>query len=91
MQLCMYALVVASTRYSIPFLLGYELGVMLLPMAHGWQHITRSRFGPPLAAALTFFEKQLGLLASKAEHHPHHVHVSTQVIPPPLPGLPGYF
>ena len=65
----------ASTRYSIPFLLGYELGVMLLPMAHGWQHITRSRFGPPLAAALTFFEKQLGLLASKAEHHPHHVHV----------------
>jgi uncharacterized membrane protein len=60
------------------FLLGYEFGVLLLPMSHGWQHIARSRFGPSLAAALSLLETQLGLLASKAEHHPHHVHASTQ-------------
>jgi hypothetical protein len=36
-----YGLVIISTRFSVPFLFGYELGVLLLPMAHGWQHIAR--------------------------------------------------
>jgi hypothetical protein len=38
-----YGLAVMSTRYCVAFLFGYELGVLLLPMAHGWQHIARKQ------------------------------------------------
>ena len=46
------ALAVHHSRYFVTFVCGYELGVLLLPLAHGWQHIPRSRFGSVLNFAL---------------------------------------
>jgi hypothetical protein len=73
-----YALLVVRARYFAPFLVGYELAVLLLPLAHGWQHIPHSRYGPWLAALLGAIES-LGLIANRVDHQPHHVHTGDTV------------
>lgn len=78
LALAVYAHVVCSCRYFTPFLCGYELGVLLLPLAHGWQHIPRCRFGPCLRPLLGALES-LGLIAGKADHWQHHVHTGAAV------------
>jgi hypothetical protein len=51
-------------------LVGYELAVFLLPMAHGWQHIDRNRMGPlkPLLVVLA----KVGIIADRHDHEGHH-------------------
>lgn len=51
-------------------LIGYELAVFLLPMAHGWQHIDRNRFGPlkPIISLLA----KIGIIADRHDHEGHH-------------------
>lgn len=73
-----YAQLVVRARYFAPFLAGYELAVLLLPLAHGWQHIPHSRYGPWLAALLQLVER-LGLIANRTDHRPHHVHTGETV------------
>ena len=46
--------------------------MLLLPLAHGWQHIAHSRYGRGLTLLLSGCER-LGLIATRADHNPHHV------------------
>ena len=46
--------------------------MLLLPLAHGWQHIAHSRYGRGLTLLLSGCER-LGLIATRADHRPHHV------------------
>jgi hypothetical protein len=73
-----FALLLHSSRSWPPFLLGYEAGTLLLPMAHGWQHIPRQCFGRRLGAVLLALE-WAGLIASKSDHHSHHQHTHPKV------------
>lgn len=57
--------------------LGYELGVLLLPLAHGWQHIPPQRFGK-LRPVFEVLERW-GVIAGKKDHTLHHVHTGPWV------------
>jgi hypothetical protein len=68
------AMILVATR-QIPtsfvwLLMGYELGVVLLPIAHGSQHIPLRRFGA-LAPMIQFFQ-YVGIFATPEEHQRHH-------------------
>jgi hypothetical protein len=55
---------------SIPFILGYEIGVFLLPISHDWVHERKSG-----AFGTNYFLKPLemiGIFATKEEHKRHH-------------------
>lgn len=54
----------------IYYYFGYEIGVLLLPFAHGWQHLPRKRFGN--LKYLFIFLQYIGLIASKIDHDNHH-------------------
>ncbi|KAL0490009.1 hypothetical protein AKO1_006703 [Acrasis kona] len=54
------------------FFFGYELGALLLPYAHLWQHISHSRMAV-FEYILRICEK-CGLIANGADHHRHHNH-----------------
>ena len=73
-----FALLLCTSRIWPPFLLGYEVGTLLLPMAHGWQHIPRQCFGRRLGAVLLALERA-GVIANKADHHSHHQHTHPNV------------
>ncbi len=62
---------------TIFYFLGFEIGVVLLPFAHGWQHIPRERFGY-LRPLFVMFE-HIGLFASSQVHDNHHVHTGPTV------------
>jgi len=54
------------------YFFGYEIGVLLLPFAHGWQHINPKRMGilGPVLTALMW----IGLIANSSDHSRHHKH-----------------
>ena len=60
------------------YLIGYELGVILLPLAHGWQHIPNHNFSSVTRYVFGFLE-YVGVLAKKHDHSKHHVHNSPTV------------
>lgn len=59
------------------YFFGYEIGVFILPFAHGWQHIPKKNFRKlqTLFSTLEYF----GLLANKHDHNNHHKHDSPTV------------
>ena len=71
-------LIVAIYPLSAMYFFGYEVGVIMLPLAHGWQHIPKKRFGfiiRPIFNCLEFCH----LIASKHDHNRHHVHTTPEV------------
>lgn len=52
------------------FFYGYEVGTLLLPFAHGWQHISKKRFGQ-MRRVMEALEK-FGLIANRKAHDKHH-------------------
>lgn len=55
-----------------PFLLGYELGVFFLPMAHDWVHLkTSSNY---YLQYIFYLLELLGLFASHKDHLQHHIY-----------------
>lgn len=75
--LLVVALIIYDSKYAL-YLWGYELGVLMLPLAHGWQHIDKKRYGTILGGLMSLLEK-LKLVASKEDHDFHHVHTTPEV------------
>jgi hypothetical protein len=57
---------------TFPFFLGYEFGVLLLPISHDWVHQRIAARGP-LYYFLLFLEK-IGIIATKEDHATHHTY-----------------
>jgi hypothetical protein len=57
---------------------GYEIAVLLLPYAHGWQHIPHEKFSIFIRVIFTFLEK-IYLVAGKEDHDSHHIHTHRTV------------
>ncbi|AYV84272.1 MAG: hypothetical protein Hyperionvirus21_6 [Hyperionvirus sp.] len=57
---------------------GYELGALILPIAHGWQHISHTLVPPPVRVLFFIFEF-IGIVANKDDHGRHHVHTTPTV------------
>lgn len=66
-----------NTQFALYFF-GYEIGVLMLPLAHGWQHIPKIRFGY-LIGTLFYMLDYLGIIANKDDHGKHHVHTGPSV------------
>jgi len=60
------------------YFFGYEVGVLLLPLAHGWQHVKKERYGFLLSRLFMILES-MGLVANGHDHGRHHVHSSPTV------------
>ena len=60
------------------YFLGYELAVIILPYAHGWQHIKHDKFNIIIKMFFTFFEN-IGIVANEYDHHNHHIHTGRTV------------
>ena len=57
----------------IMYFAGYELGGLLLPIAHGWQHLSRKWFNAPVRTLFRILAG-IGLVATREEHLSHHIH-----------------
>ena len=55
-----------------------EIGVILLPMLHGFQHLHRSRFG--IVGTLLNCLARYKIIVSKEEHDSHHHHDNTKAV-----------
>lgn len=60
------------------FIFGYEIGVLILPLAHGWQHVPKERYGYILGSFMNMLEIN-GLIANKSDHGKHHIHTIPEV------------
>lgn len=60
------------------YFLGYELGVIILPFAHIWQHAHVNCFGY-LASIFKFLE-DYGVIANDEDHHFHHAHNQVETV-----------
>lgn len=58
---------------SLAYFAGYEIGCLLLPFAHKWQHIPPEKHDIISRILFTFLEK-IGLLANHDDHEAHHKH-----------------
>lgn len=57
---------------SSPFILWYEIGVILLPLSHGWAH---QRKGCKWGIQYVFgFLEKVGIFAGTSAHHSHHIY-----------------
>lgn len=52
---------------------GYEVGVIILPFAHRWQHIDKSEQNILIKSIFCLLEL-FGIVANKADHVKHHIH-----------------
>lgn len=68
-----HTLLILIVPRCILVLLGYELAVILLPLAHGWQHISHKEFHFLIRIPFMILEN-LKLIASTLDHVIHHVH-----------------
>jgi hypothetical protein len=55
------------------FWFGYEVGVLIVPIAHAWQHINHLRLHVFVRILFRLFEST-GIVADKHSHHKHHVY-----------------
>lgn len=62
---------------SVFYFFGYEVGVLLLPFAHAWQHINHKRM--PLLVPIFKTLEYLGIIANKDDHVTHHQHDTATV------------
>lgn len=68
-------LIVLASYFSpkVPLVFaGYEVGVWLLPLAHGWQHINHDKFG--FMKYFFVVLEQIGMFAGGDDHTEHHKH-----------------
>ena len=56
----------------IPFILGYEFGVILLPISHDWVHFRHAAIGKFYYVLKTL--ELLGIFATRDDHKSHHVY-----------------
>ena len=64
----MLMLLITMPSIFAPYLLGYEIGVFFLPIAHDWVHL---KTVGKMKYILYPLEK-LGFIANKKDHHRHH-------------------
>jgi hypothetical protein len=57
---------------SAVYFLFYELGVILLPIAHDWVHNRNAALGILYHILLGF--ERIGIIAARADHKSHHIH-----------------
>jgi len=57
---------------SCMLLFGYELGVFLLPIANGYQHVKEEEFG--ILRLPVRYLARMNIIANKREHKGHHIH-----------------
>ena len=74
----MLALTAFFGRAALLYLVGFEFGVLLLPIAHGWQHVPQHRNGVLVQQFFNVLER-CGLVANKKDHHKHHNYRSETV------------
>lgn len=71
-SLVCWALIYYDPIWAV-FFSGYEFGVLLLPLAHGWQHLPKERIGARLSTLFGALE-YVGLFANHKDHNSHHNH-----------------
>jgi hypothetical protein len=65
---------IRSIKLFAPFFLGYEIGVILLPIEHDWVHYRKScSIGTPAYYLFQCLEF-IGIFATKEDHLRHHKH-----------------
>ena len=69
--LILVALISSIFPDTILYFVGFEFAVLLLPIAHGWQHIPQHRNGR-IVQTLFMCLESLGLVANKTAHRKHH-------------------
>ena len=67
----LFAIVLIRNPAYVCFLLGYEIGVLLLPISHDWVHLRLSN--KYFHTLFNFFEC-IGIFATRSDHKAHHKH-----------------
>ncbi|AYV81543.1 MAG: hypothetical protein Harvfovirus40_6 [Harvfovirus sp.] len=72
-KIIIFALVCYSHPRTLLYFSGYEIGALILPIAHGWQHIAHEKVPKAFRMLFHLFEF-LGIVANKDDHGSHHNH-----------------